>query len=336
MDTKINYAFLFYILLFFLTKSFNTGLAAGLNTLFRYFLDYFVYFWVYYFVAGNLKRHRYIDRAIFFAGILSISYGLLQIAGFDFFHRLKDVTRISGFHKNSYTYAGQLVIFLFFLFSKLDIKKLNIWRLSSIFLCMICIFSTTERAVIIGVIISLIFYFFYTVKKESIFIVFSVLFVPIGLVLFFNKTFTKKFKNLLSPSAKWRNNTRFKLWNIAIGLWKKNLWFGVGKFPAVLHPGSHQTAHFLTHAHNVYLQILVTNGILGFLSFIGLFASVIKKAVLTLRTNPLSIYLLLVILVFMIEGFFEYFWGDSEVRYLFLFFLGYVFSKPMTLKAEKL
>ena len=166
--------------------------------------------------------------------------------------------------------------------------------------------------------------------------VFSALFVPISLVLIFNKILARKIQNLLLPSARWKNNVRFKLWNTAIDLWKKNIWFGVGKFPAVFYPKINQAVHFLTHAHNVYLQILVTNGILGLLSFLGLFVSVARKSFLTLRTNTLSFYLLLVILAFMIEGFFEYFWGDSEVRYLFLFFVAYVFSKPLAQKSERL
>ena len=108
-------------------------------------------------------------------------------------------------------------------------------------------------------------------------------------------------------------------------MWKKNILFGVGKFPEVYHqiPGK-SSYKVLTHAHNVYLQILVTNGLMGLFAYLTLIFAILNDMFSNLKTNKYACALVAVVFAFMAEGCFEFFWGDSEVRYLFLYFAGFV------------
>ena len=313
----LNVAFLLYILTFTFTKFFNTGPHESLNTFFRFCQDYFIYSIVYIFISQNYKNRKIIENILLISAIISISYGLLQFFNLDFFHRQGHIGKLSGFHKNPYTYAGQLIVFFFFILSQISSNKSDLMKMILLCLCFFCILNTSERAVLLGVFLSLVIYFIFKgMKDKKILIQSSVLLVPLISAFFLNKKLLNKVKNLILPQCIWRDNPRFKLWEVALNSWKKNIWIGTGKFLPVLHEKSPGMVHYLTHAHNVYLQVMVTNGIFGLIAFLSLIFLIFRKAFINLKTNKYSFSLILVLIAFLFEGFFEYFWGDSEVRYL--------------------
>jgi len=325
---QLHIAFLIYIFAFTLTKFINSGLKSGLNICFSSCQDYFVFLWVLFFVAKGYKNQKTINYAILTAAIISILYGMLQLFHLDIFHRQVNIERLSGFHKNPYSYGGQLIIFLFFLLSCCKDKFNNIPRLILFALCFICLLNTSERAVILGVILGAILYFsLERIKVNELPQIAFIFLVPIFLTYLLNSKVIKRIKRTILPASGDKQNIRLKLWGIAFAVWKRNMLFGAGNFPTVYREAvSGFPMKALTHAHNTYLQILVTNGIIGMLAFLNLFLCMIRILIANLKTSKYSACFLAILLSFFVEGFFEYFWGDSEVKYALLYFVGFAFG----------
>ena len=331
--SEIDIAFLIYILAFVVSRFINSGIGTGFHTFFRMCQDYFVYLWVVFFLSKNPRNCRLIHRAILVSAFIAVIYGLLQFFHFDFFHRQVNVDRISGFHKNPYTYGGQLIVIFLFLLNEWYRRDKNLIWLFFASLCFFCVLNTSERAVIFGVIAGFILYLILQkIKNKDLVSCAFFLLTPVFLTVMFHRKVFKRIKNIVSPNLKNPPNIRFKLWGIALSIWKRNVLFGAGNFPVV----SYQIANsfpvqYLRHAHNVYLQVLVTNGLIGLLSFINLFYVILKTAFYGLRSSKYACSLISVLLAFSIEGIFEYFWGDSEVRYLLLYFIGFVLGDLLEL-----
>ena len=334
--SEIDVAFLIYILALTISGIINSGTGSGFHIFLRTCQDYFVYVWVVFFLCKNPKNNKLISAAILISAFISIFYGFLQFFHFDFFHRQINLDRLSGFHKNPYTYSGQLIIFLFFLLNEWFTKDKKAVGLLFASLCLFCILNTSERAVIFGIFAGLISYFiFQKIKNKDLILSLFFFLTPVFFTIMFHRKVFKRIKNIVSPAH--TPNVRFKLWGIALSIWKKNILFGSGKFPAIpyqMADSLHQVK-YLQHAHNVYLQILVTNGLIGFLSFIYLFYAILRTAFYSLKSNRYAISLISILLAFAIEGIFEYFWGDSEVRYFLLYFIGFVLANSLELNQEK-
>lgn len=322
----IVYAFLIYIFSFFITKLINTGFGESIKVLSRASQDLLLFLWVFFFLRKDDKRNKYVTRALILAGSVTVIYGLFQFFHLDFFNRQENLERISGFHKNAYSYAGQLIIiFFFFLHISRNVKSFSL-KLLVPGLVFFCILNTSERAVALGVVVGLLVYLILIndkkdeIKRSAIFMT-----IPFLLSLFFHRYFLKRVNSTIS-GARGMKNARFKLWKIALALWKKNILVGVGKFPAYIHKPVNGAIQHLTHAHNIYLQILVTNGLIGLLAYLNLIFSFFILGVKYIKKNQISIILISIIVSFLVEGMFEFFWGDSEVRYLIIFSFAFLVS----------
>ena len=326
---EIDIAFLIYILAFTISRIINSGIGTGFHIFFRMCQDYFVYLWIVFFLCKHSRNSKLIHTAILTAAFISVLYGLFQFFHFDLFHRQVNADRLSGFHKNSYTYAGQLIIFFFFLLNQWYGKKKKLTGLLFVSLNLFCILNTSERAVIFAVLAGLVLYFiFQKIKNKDLISCLFFFLTPVFFTMLLHRKVFKRIKNVILPEH--ALNIRFRLWEIALSVWKRNILFGSGKFPVVSYQASNLfPIQYLKHAHNVYLQILVTNGLVGFLAFINLFFSVLKAAFYNLKSNKYACSLLSVLLAFSIEGVFEYFWGDSEVRYFLLYFIGFVLADSL-------
>ena len=284
------------------------------------------------FLKKDTKNTSLLRLAILTAGFISVTYGVCQFFDFDIFNRQGHLDKVSGFHKNPYTYAGQLIIFFFFFLNERIKKSSSFLSLVFTILSVFCILNSSERAVIVGVAIGVVFYFLAEkINKKDLLLIISFLVTPVIVAVSINDKLLKKVKNLISFNYLNGANIRFELWDTALSLWKKNIWFGVGKFPSVSHQISERVQH-LTHAHNVYLQMLVTNGIIGLLSFFYLVFSVLQKVINHRKINQYAFCFISIVLAYFIEGFFEHFWGDSEVRYLILYFSAFVISNSITVQ----
>ena len=326
----IHFSFLIYIVAFTISTLVNSGFDPALNILQSGLKNYFVFLWVLIFVSNDLKKQEKLRKAILLAAVLSIVYGLMQIFHLDIFSRQENVNRLTGFHCNPYTYGGQLIVFFFLLLNEARNKWKSIFYVL-LLLCLICALNTSERAIIFALGGGLIVYFILVWRKnfnkKDLLPLFLLISVPLLITKYINDRVIKRVKGVILPKAGVKPNIRFKLWKIAILTWKRNMLFGYGSFPAVHYTeGRSKEVDILTHAHNVFLQILVTNGLIGLLAFLNLFCAFVFKLFSDIKVNRYAICLIAVIFAFFIEGIFEYFWGDAEVRYLFLYFIGFVMS----------
>ncbi len=322
--TPVLYAFLVYILSFAISKLFNTGIHESFKAFYRCLIDSFVFYWFYAFVFKDSKKNDLLKKGFLLATLVTISYGFLQFFHLDFFNRQENIERISGFHKNTYSFAGQLIVFYFFIYHefKKNISKLFI----PLSLTFFCILNSSERAVIFGVVIGTILYLVLEkVKMENLIKISLALISPFLITIFFRNYVARRLKTTFSKNGAIRKNVRFKLWKSALIVWKKNIIFGSGKFPMFIYKAGAKI-QYLTHAHNTYLQILVSNGLFGLIGFLYLFSTIIKTLIFKLGKNSYSACLLCMIVSFAFEGLFEFFWGDSEVRYLLLSFTGFAFG----------
>lgn len=155
--------------------------------------------------------------------------------------------------------------------------------------------------------------------------------VPFLVTRFVNNKVIKRVKSIAFPKKGIKKNARIELWKIGFAIWKKNLLFGVGDYPTVVYTGAFHT-HKLSHAHNVYLQMLVTNGLFGLLAYLNLIFSIILTAFKNIGLSKYSISLIAITFAFLVEGLFEHFWGDSEVKYLFVYYVGFVFGSTPILE----
>lgn len=325
-------AFSIYIFAITLTKFVNSGLEEGFHAFFRLCQDYFVFLWVLSFVSNSTANNNLVKRSLLFAAVISVIYGIFQFIDLDIFNRQVNINRLSGFHKNPYSYGGQLIVFFFFLLGVFFENKINYKAIIFLSACLFCIFNTSERAVILGIIAGIIFYLIFQRLYKNIKMtnrVFwnwaSIIFIPLLLTVVFNIRAIKRLFYTITLSKNGKSNARFKIWNIALAVWKKNLLFGTGKFPTIYHEtGNEFSVQVLTHAHNVFLQFLATTGIVGLFAFLNLFYSVIKFLIKNIKNSDYVIPTLAALVAFFIEGLFEYFWGDSEVRYLLIYFIGFV------------
>ena len=333
--SQVDVAFLIYIFAFSLSKVVNSGIGSGFHMFFRTCQDYFIYLWIVYFLSKNRKNTKLIHYAVLISAFISVFYGLLQYFHLDIFHRQVNIDRLSGFHKNPYTYGGQLIIFFFFFLNSWNEDKRKLIWLFFTSLCFFCILNTSERAVMFGVSAGLVLYLiFKKIKNKDLSLLSLLLLIPVFITVKFHRKVFKRIQNVILPKDK-MPNIRLKLWGIALSIWKRNVLFGSGKFPVVSYEISdYLPIKYLTHAHNVYLQILVTSGLTGFLSFINLFFSFIVVISGNIKANKYSYSLISILLAFAIEGIFEYFWGDSEVRYLLLYYIGFVLSSSLKLEQE--
>jgi O-antigen ligase len=111
---------------------------------------------------------------------------------------------------------------------------------------------------------------------------------------------------------------RFEIWKINYLLWLEKPILGLKKimpYNCVL--SSKRPATRMTHAHNIYFQNLFQGGLVRFIAWIIFFLTLLFN-LLKFRSTW-SIPFLSGFLALSLEGFFENWWGDSEV--LTLFFL---------------
>jgi len=324
----IDIAFLIYITAFTVSKFVNSGVDGAVSSFCRISQDFFIFIWTTYAVSRSLKNEKLISKALLFAAFISILYGIFQYFHFDLFNRQKDLERLSGFHRNSYTYAGQLIVFFFYLLNHIKEKTSLFVIIPLLMMSAFCIVNTSQRAVMIGVLIGFIVYLV-IIKfkvKDSLKLI-TLVFLPVIFSICLSKKIFLRIRRTVFRGSSLKENPRYKLWGIALSVWKRNMLFGTGEFPLVYHEvAGKSTYQLLSHAHNVYLQILVTNGIVGLVAFINLFLAIFQKLIVDFKVNKYAPTLICVIIAFLVEGIFEYFWGDSEVRYLFLFFVGYVLA----------
>jgi len=141
----------------------------------------------------------------------------------------------------------------------------------------------------------------------------------------------KSIQNLLENKS---IKCRFEIWRINYLLWLEKPVLGLKKimpYDCVLSPLKPPTK--MTHAHNIYLQNLFSGGIIRFSAWIIFYLTLLFS--LLKNRSSVTTPFLCGFLALSVEGFFENWWGDSEVLTLF-FLMMLIFNSKAKNLSQKL
>jgi O-antigen ligase len=180
-----------------------------------------------------------------------------------------------------------------------------------------------ERSAWLGVAVSLFITCMLVSRRATIF---SGLFIIVGSMI--GWLALPVVRDRLSSLIDWQNDvsvkTRFVLWQKAWQTFQHSPIFGVGirQFPHIYIPEALQQGHVaLDHAHNNYLHILATTGLVGLCAYLYVWFCALKLSFLNQKTPQYTstergIYLGIFagIVSLSVSGLFEYNFGTAQVR----------------------
>ncbi len=283
-------------------------------------------------IINSKKRLIYSIFTVLISSLISSFIGIFITLkqgislGISLDHRLKGLT------SHWMTYSGLLMLafvffFIYFFYEKTKEKKLFIF-ISLIFILTSILFSLT-RCVWIGIIVSISAFIIYYKPKVLYFV------IPIVLVLVIvlPKSVQNRFTSIFDMDNA-SNRDRIFMYETGFNIFKKKPLFGIGANnlnEKIYRENMPEKAKNINpHLHNNFLQILIERGIITLISlilaFISIFINLIKKIKNSLNLEKVvSIAGLFVFISFMVAGFFEYNFGDSEIKFFIFYFLSIPF-----------
>lgn len=328
----------------------------------------FLHYVIFYVILVSVLRKRedwvFLLKLLVAVGVLSAIYGFGQKTDIKFFVGSGGRARIFGTLGNAALFAGfEIFIFflsLIFLFSDLAPQKQKKYFVVAAFISALSILMTVVRGSILGlgtgIVLFSILYFlnFKTKIAKKILLTVGVL-----LLFFIVFSFVLKDSNLVKNSGflsrvtdfsldSFTVQTRFWAWRAGINGWvesAKTVLIGWGPenfnvpFSKYFNPRFFRgigSETLFDRAHNMFVEVLVTMGLLSLLAYISLFASAYWKswkASLTLD-KTVSIGLISLLTAYIIHNSFIF---DTSPNYIaFFIILGFInfLSSPKTDKTQ--
>lgn len=307
-----------------------------------------------FFMIVNTLKDRVFIRKLFFiliavTTIVSI-YGIFQHylgidltrpAGHKVIGTYSDSFRAMGTFDHHLTFSGYILIVLsinlsLFLFSNTGKEKL-IWGGTSLIIGLTLLF-TFARSAWLGFIGAALFLGIFSsrINGKNIFLKILVSLFIVSIISAISPPIRERAKTIVDVDD---NSERIYLWQASLKMFKDYPLTGVGirsfgKFynDPNLHYRNPNSQGNLGETHNVYLDMLATRGIFGFISFVWLWIVFFKNSFYVLanidKTDAFSKALLLGIssgiFGFLTAGFFESNFNDSEVIMLVWFIIGII------------
>lgn len=313
------------------------------------FWHYFVYFIILRAVIKTDKEWLNLLRGVILVGVLSAFYGFLQKTNTSWIIGSGDRTRIFGTIGNAALFAGYQLINMFLAltlsFRSLNTKNQRILFLSAAAVNLIAILMTAVRGSILGVGVGLLVFAilyawtFKTVQAKKILIVVAVL--AVGFAIFAetarntdfvkNSGYLKRITDFSTSS--FTVQTRFWAWQAGIEGWKESprtMLVGWGPEDFNLPFSRHFNPDFYTgtgsetlfdRAHNMFVEVLVTMGAIGFLAYLSLLAAVLWVLRKVFKTGDrhrqiTAIGLLSLMAAYMVHNFFIF---DTSANFIAIF-----------------
>ena len=231
----------------------------------------------------------------------------------------------------SLAFAGFLSIFLMFTISYLFWGKKNIYyKLISFFLTLFFLLNllySKSRGAWLGFLAGILSLTW--VKNKKLIVV--VLIVIIVVSIFLPDVYINRFKSIFNLSTNRSNLTRLSLWKGSLYMFKDNLVNGVGfgKFQNSFERNyNFDNINTTVHAHNNFFQFAAETGIIGLISLLWLFFSILKllykKYKIFRNKNKWDLFILSTlagVIMFSVQGLTEYNIGDYEPLFLFWFLI---------------
>lgn len=365
---RITWAFLLFTLAFTVTTFTSVQIyqsfwgtherMGGLWT----FWHYFVYFTILVSVFRTREDWFKLFKIMAIVGILSALYGFGQKTDIKFFVGSGNRARIFGTIGNAALFAGyQLLVFFLSLtlFFRPSAEKSEKWLFSSAAAVTgLAVMMTAVRgsllALGVGLLIFSSLYFLATnsrsAKKLFTYLILLVLVFIVFSLSFKNSDFVKNSGYLTRITnlsfTNFTVQTRFWAWKAGIDGWNdslKTIVFGWGPENFNIPFSRHFNPKFFTglgsetlfdRAHNMFVEILVTMGLLGLLSYLSIFAISIKVLWAKLKgKSPDLIYgagFISLLVAYMIHNSFIF---DTSANFL-TFFTIFGFMSFLSFKTE--
>ncbi len=251
----------------------------------------------YYFILLNFKNmtnekyKKIVIKTLIILGVIQVIYGILQVyTNFSFIVHFSKPYMASGLSGNP-NFLGSLMVMLasfMFALSMLEDKKKYV-VLSVIFFMGICI--STSTGPFISFLLVLLFFIIYYRKKikwKRLLIIFT-LFTTVYFATDYSVKYlhTNVFKNKIDANynitSELKNlnlsnlgNGRVKIWKDTLPLVKKYWAFGAGLDNFGFVYGVRNGIYY-DKAHNVYLQMAVTNGVFALITYLVLISIIFFK-----------------------------------------------------------
>ncbi len=324
---KIFWAFLAFVGAFTLTTITSTQpydsfwgsleRMGGLWTFWHYFVFYSILTSVF-----TKKEHwlKLLDIVIA-VGILSAFYGFLQKTDLTFIVGSGNRTRIFGTIGNAALFAGYQLLILFLsatFFFRPDItKRKKFFYAFVVLIATIAVLMTAVRGSVLALGVGFILFAFLYFRtygslaaKKALLGLFVLAILFVGFALAFRESGLVKSSGYLSRMTDfslttYTVQTRFWAWEAGITGWKetpKTVLLGWGPenfnipFSKYFNPKFFRgpgSETLFDRAHNMFIEILVTMGILGLLAYLSIFWAAFKKLFKTLREkSEYSVYAL--------------------------------------------
>lgn len=303
----------------------NHERMLGLFTIFHYVIYYFICTVVF----RCWEEWKKAFKIFLLAGSLVILLGLVQVVDPNFLLNNGNV-RVSGTLGNAIYFSGY-GLFLFFASILLFLKeKRKIWKKIEIIIGILAVlgifFGGSRGAMVgflLGVLILVIFYFYkfrHLAKVRNTALIFFLTLFLSTTFLFWQRDsdFIKRLPGigrLFSTSiSELTSGPRILAWKISIKAWKDKPILGWGPnnyfyaFNSNYNPQSLNFGYgetWFDNAHNIILNTLATQGIIGVLSYLSIFIFSAASLALAYRKQELDIHILVVGVAFLVAHLFQ-------------------------------
>ncbi len=278
-------------------------------------------------VINSRPRLQYSLATVLASVLISALIGIFTALrqGISLDHRLKGLT------SHWMTFAGLLMfVFIFFFVYWFYEKRKNIKKLLPVALVVILtaiLFSLT-RSAWMGIIVSIGLFLIYYKPKIALLLLPLVMIVLLALPRPVKQRLVSIF-DLSNETNRDRLHMVYTGWEI----FKDYPLTGVGAnnieivYKHYQHP---QALKVNPHLHNNFLQILGERGILGLLSLIAAFVVLFLNIIQRIKGSQdlgrtVAVAAFFAYIGFLVAGFFEYNWGDSEIKFLLFYFISIPF-----------
>lgn len=179
---------------------------------------------------------------------------------------------------------------------------------------------------------------YYVYRIKGVKYILGLVVLVIGAVLVFPATQARFFNETAAQLSNYQDLTRLQLWELSIDIARDNPFFGIGYGNISGELEKLVNAHNLVvntvaHAHNIYLQQLVLNGIVGLIIFVAIFGSILLFFYKIKKYNNFAVIGIAVTLELLFEGITENNFDDSEVLSAYVFLLSICLGQTLRSRA---
>ncbi len=276
-------------------------------------------------VALMLKG-EWLKNGVVYGGGLAAFLGILR----EFFVKQE---RLTGFVGHYMTEGGLMMMAFLLVFSLILFEKISLPYFLSLSFITIALALTLTRSSWVGAFLGACYLLY---KKKKILLG---IFIPLTIVavLISPSKIRQRALSIFSRTNP-TNVERINMWKIGLRMAMVKPIFGIGQNMASrVYPDFNRKGlppREIPHLHNTYLQLLVERGIVG----LGLFLLFVLWAFREIQKKGKSaetLGALAILIGFLTSGFFEYNFGDSEVKILFLILLTLPFMNKREVNHDK-